>query len=63
MIDSGSLQNMPAGTTIDIVKGTHAGTWVKINSGDTIELLNLWCNVKTGDLVHYSWLETALRQS
>jgi hypothetical protein len=60
MIDSGSLQNMPAGTLLDIVKGPYAGTWVKINSHQT-ELLNLWCNIKTGSLVHYSWLELALK--
>lgn len=59
MIDQGSLQNMPAGTSLDIVKGKHAGTWVKVNSDET-ELLNLWCNIKTGSLVHYSWLELAI---
>lgn len=60
MISQGSLQNMPAGTSLDIVKGPHAGTWVKVNSDET-KLLNLWCNIKTGDLVHYSFLEAALK--
>jgi len=60
MIDHLSLYNMPAGTLLDIIKGKHAGTWVKINSTQK-EFLDLWCNIKTGDIVHRIWLERTLK--
>jgi len=60
MIDNGSLQDMPPGTLVDVVGGDYAGTWVKINSTSSAELLHLWCNIKSGRLVHFSWLELAI---
>jgi len=50
------LQKAKPGHRVTVELGPYKGTWVKVDDRLDRVLLGTYCNIKTGQILHFSWL-------
>lgn len=53
---SSALRKAPPGSRAKVCSGSQRGTWIKLDPSWDQNLEPCWANVRTGLVLHYSWL-------